>query len=98
MRFSDLKIGEEFVTSGGIRAKKTNRHQFEILPGERNAGAIRSTSGTARVNGPSGDKIHAQKQRSSRERLNEIAHAAGFASWSALGRAVLTGKEVHINR
>lgn len=40
---------------------------------------------------PKGDTTQKRRQARRRERLNELAHAAGFPSWSAYETAVLNG-------
>jgi len=41
---------------------------------------------------PKGDTTQKRRQSRRREKLNEIAKAAGFASWSAYETAVLNGE------
>jgi hypothetical protein len=38
------------------------------------------------------DNTRTQRQQNRREKLNQIAQAAGFASWSAYETAVINGK------
>ena len=40
---------------------------------------------------PKGDTTQKRRQSRRREKLNEIAKAAGFASWSAYETAVING-------
>ena len=47
-------------------------------------------TGAAKV-APKGDTTQKRRQSRRREKLNEIAKAAGFASWSAYETAVING-------
>lgn len=43
---------------------------------------------------PKGDTTQRKRQARRREKLNQIAQAAGFASWSAYETAVINGKPI----
>ncbi len=51
---------------------------------------IEKKTGAAKV-APKGDTTQKRRQSRRREKLNEIAKAAGFASWSAYETAVING-------
>ena len=91
-KFNEVKVGDTFTVRGKT-AIKTGSRSYHYLgsPEERR------TSGTTNVNGPTGDQKQRQKQKSERDRLNEIAQAAGYTNWSRLQAAALAGKKIIIN-
>lgn len=96
MKFSEVKVGQEFDIHG-ITAVKLDKRGYRVTSSKRH-GYVMRTSANANVNGLSGDKAHAVKQKSDRVRLNEIAQSVGYDNWSALGRAAIRGAEIHINK
>ena len=92
MKFNELAVGDSFLIRGKAAFKVNNTH-YKLGFSD----VLHRTTGTANVNGLSGDKAHAEKQKTQRQTLNQIAKEAGYKNWSALGKAALEGAMIFIN-
>lgn len=92
MKFHELAVGDKFTIDYYGECEKISPTQYRTADGR-----VRRTSGTANVNGPSGDKARAATVKAENEQLNQVAQASGYCTWYDLERHALAGEMVVIN-